>query len=144
MEPKPLNQSLVPTIQGDIPDICVEGENSVPPKSPRKLSILAGDSPHHMRASSLREGLKKRKRSIIQTIEQAKLKNFKSFVESKILSRSNLELAMEEESAETNDSTPSLGTTIAVNASSLSNQQATNQIKRKSMYAGTLHGSVST
>ena len=97
-----------------------------------------------MRASSLREGLKKRKRSIIQTIEQAKLKNFKSFVESKILSRSNLELAMEEESAETNDSTPSLGTTIAVNASSLSNQQATNQIKRKSMYAGTLHGSVST
>ena len=38
----------------------------------------------------MREGLKKKRKSIIHSIEQTNVKNFKSFVRSKILSKSNI------------------------------------------------------
>ena len=82
----------------EIPEICIVGEASNK-KGSTNLSATGHmvDSPHHIRSSSLRDGLRKKRKSIIQTIEHTKLKNFKSFVESKILSKSNLTLQLDDD-----------------------------------------------
>ena len=89
------------TLEAKIPEICIEPEDDdVFHKTGNKnLSALDG-SPHHIRSASMREGLKKKRKSIIHSIEQTNVKNFKSFVRSKILSKSNMALEFEEDSTE--------------------------------------------
>ena len=62
------------------------------------ISAPDGDGTHQARTSSVKDGIKKRKRSIMHGLEKPlKLRSFKNFVESKILSKSNLALELEEE-----------------------------------------------
>ena len=86
-------------VEAKIPEICIEPEDDdVFHKTGNKnLSALEG-SPHHIRSASMREGLKKKRKSIIHSIEQTNVKNFKNFVRSKILSKSNMALDFEEDS----------------------------------------------
>ena len=81
-----------------VPEICIEdGDDDVFGKSGRgNLSASNspdGVSPFHTRSISMREGLKKKRNSIFHT---QGFKNFKSIVESKILSKSNMALESEE------------------------------------------------
>lgn len=57
--------------------------------------LLSSEDGHHMRTISL--GNKRRKKSLISGLEVTKLKNFKNFVESRILLKSdrNLDFAMD-------------------------------------------------
>ena len=62
------------------------------------ISAPDGDGTHQARTSSVKDGIKKRKRSIMHGLEKPlKLRSFKNFVESKILSKSNLALELDEE-----------------------------------------------
>ena len=111
-----------------VPEICIEdGDDDVFSKSGRS-NLSASNSPDggshvHMRSISMREGLKKKRNSIFHNFEHSNFKgfkNFKSIVESKILSKSNMGLESEE-----SDSTSKLGLT------------------RKRTCEGRFHGSVS-
>ena len=85
--------------EAQIPEICIEPEDDdVFHKTGNKNLSASEGSPHHIRSASMREGLKKKRKSIIHSIEQTNVKNFKSFVRSKILSKSNMALEFEEDS----------------------------------------------
>ena len=85
-------------IDGGVPEICIEdGDDDVFGKSGR-ADLSASNSPDavspfHGRSISMREGLKKKRNSIFHA---SGFKNFKSIVESKILSKSNMALESEE------------------------------------------------
>ena len=89
-------------IDGGVPAICIQDEDDeVFKKDTTNLS--ASNSPdgglhHHIRSISMRENLKNKRKSIIHgAIEHTKWKHFKSIVESKIMSKSNIDLESEEE-----------------------------------------------
>ena len=83
----------------DIPEICIEGGDEVF-QSNGQINMSAEDSLNHIRSSSMRDGLKKKRKSIIHSIEHTNVKNFKTFVRSKILSKSNMALEFENEHTE--------------------------------------------
>ena len=117
-------------IEMDIPEICIEDNDDdvFPVKGRNNLSTSAStdESPHHIRSISMREGLKKKRKSIIHSIEHTKLKNFKSFVESKILSKSSMDMEKSEAEEASTISSGKLGLT------------------RKRTCEGRFHASVST
>ena len=85
-----------------VPEICIEDEDDEVFGKGGSANLSGSNSPdgssrHHIRSISMREGLKKKRKSIIHTIHaDTKWKNFKSIVESKIMSKSNMALESEE------------------------------------------------
>ncbi len=90
------------------------------------------DSGFHTRATSLGGG-KRRKKSLISTgMEVTRLKHFKSFVESKILSKSDKSLADEEESSASQAAAAAATTNVHSTQETRSGQAGKNSFKRRS------------
>ena len=87
------NSVPIPKIEVTLHEDKKDDKDEQDERKRKRQERLASDEGHHVRTTSL--CMKRRKKSIISGLEVTKLKNFKSFVESKILSKSDRNLEQE-------------------------------------------------